>query len=51
MENGINDDVNVLCELLIDDGRFDHVEPAEELKVEVEDALLRTPAEPVVEPL
>jgi hypothetical protein len=53
VEKGIDDDVNevlVVCELFIEDGRLDHVEPAEELKVEVEDALLRSPAEPVVEP-
>jgi hypothetical protein len=39
----------VVCEL-IEPGRLDHVEPPEELKVEVEDALLRSPAVPVVEP-
>jgi len=38
-----------VCELLIEAGRLEHVEPAEELKVEVEDALLRSSAEPVVE--
>jgi hypothetical protein len=51
VEKGIDDDVcEVLfvCELLIEVGRLDHVEPAEELKVE--DALLRSPAEPVVDP-
>jgi hypothetical protein len=47
----MDDDVNevlVVCELFIEEGRLDHVEPAEELKVE--DALLRSPAEPFVEP-
>jgi hypothetical protein len=48
VEKGIDDDVLVVCELLIEVGRLDHVEPAEELNVE--DALLRSPAEPVVEP-
>ena len=49
VEKGIDDDVNeelVVCELL-EGGRLDHVELAELLKVD--DALLRSPAEPVVE--
>ena len=53
LERGIDDEVKevlVVWELLIDVGRLDHVEPVEELKVEAEDALLRSPAEPVVEP-
>jgi len=52
-ERGMDDDENeefAVCELLIEAGRLDHVELAEELKVEVDDALLRSPAEPVVEP-
>jgi hypothetical protein len=51
VEKGIDDDakeVLVVRELLIEVGRLDHVEPAEELKVE--DALIRSPAEPVMEP-
>jgi len=50
VEKGIDDDENefVVCELLIEVGRLDHVELAEELKVD--DALLRSPAELVVEP-
>jgi len=50
MDVDVNE-VLVVCELLIEDGRLDdHVEPVEELKVEEDEALLRSPAEPVVDP-
>jgi hypothetical protein len=45
----MDDEVLAVCELFIEVGRLDHVEPPEELNVE-EEALLRSPAEPVVEP-